>query len=291
MPELPEVEHVVRSLRRARLRGRVQSVWRSEFDLRTGQAWRRDREGSQLLVGLSPARPERRAKFVLWPFSSKHPATPSRRLLLHLGMSGRLTVEPGHAPLALHTHLRIRFEDGREVRFVDPRRFGGFNVDAADAQASRPPLRDLGPEPLRPGFDGATLAAALGRSTRPLRDGLLDQRVVAGLGNIYVNEALFEAGLHPLIKSRRLRGGAWNRLADAVVSVLRRGIANGGTTLRDYRDAQGRAGRNQSSLRVYGRAGAPCLRCGHELEGFVLGGRSGAYCPRCQPNPRTRWVG
>lgn len=284
MPELPEVEHVVRSLAAPRVRAPVVEVWRSALDLRIGAAWRREHERAHDLLGTRPKTPGRRGKYIIWPFGEQ-------RLLLHLGMSGRCDLVVRGTPEAPHTHLRVEFDDGRSFRFVDPRRFGGFNVAHPAIQDQRPPLVELGPEPLEPEFDGAVLAARLGDSARTLRDGLLDQRVVAGLGNIYVNEALFAAGLHPKIKARRLLPAAWDRLGGAVVEVLRRGIDNGGTTLRDYRDASGEAGRNQATLRVYGRAGFPCRRCRTPLEGFAWGGRSGVFCPSCQKNPGTRWVG
>ncbi len=283
MPELPEVEQVVRSLAAANVTARVGRVWRSELALRTGEAWRRELERSEDLRGRTPGRPGRRGKYILWPFGSV-------RLLLHLGMSGRVDLVRRAEQVAPHTHLRLEFADGRSLRFVDPRRFGGFNVAPAAQQDERPPLSDLGPEPLTDDFDGTALASRLRGSARTIRDGLLDQRVVAGLGNIYVNEALFDAGLHPQLRARRLRDSAWERLARSVVVVLQRGLDNGGTTLRDYRDASGKRGRNQDRLWVYGRAGQPCRRCRATLEGFVIGGRSGVRCPACQPRPRTRFV-
>ncbi len=174
---------------------------------------------------------------------------------------------------------------------MDPRRFGGLRVASPAKLAARPPLHELGPEPLEPAFDGAVLQDRLGKSRRVLRDGLLDQRVVAGLGNIYVSEALYEAGLHPLLRATRLRPSAWSRLADATRLVLERAIANGGTTLRDYRGVDGSSGRNQLALEAYGRAGQPCARCGHvALVGYVHQGRSGAYCPDHQARPKGRWV-
>jgi formamidopyrimidine-DNA glycosylase len=153
-----------------------------------------------------------------------------------------------------------------------------------------PPLCELGPEPLWRGFDGQLLAAAAGDSKRAIRDVLLDQRVVAGVGNIYVSEALFLAGVHPLVRASRLRESAWDRVADAVRSVLAKGIANKGTTLRDYRGTGDETGSNQDALLVYGRAGEACSKCGTNLVGFVHGGRSGVLCPRCQARPKTRSI-
>jgi formamidopyrimidine-DNA glycosylase len=285
MPELPEVECVRRGLQRARLRAPLREIWRSELPLRIGANWRIENLGA--LEGGTPGGVERRGKYLLWGFTVR------RReygLLVHLGMTGRLRVTPRDAEPLPHTHLVLRFADDREVHFVDPRRFGGVRAAARATLIAEPPLCELGPEPLGPAFDGETLATAAGRSKRTVRDVLLDQRVVAGVGNIYVSEALFLAGVHPLVAAARLRQSAWERVADGVRSVLARAIDNGGTTLRDYRGTGDRPGRNQDALFVYGRAGEPCLRCGTTLVGFVHGGRSGAYCPRCQARPRSRRI-
>jgi formamidopyrimidine-DNA glycosylase len=286
MPELPEVETVCRGLRRANLEGPITSVWRSEKLLRTGAHWRR--ENLSLLLGLRPVGIRRRGKFVVWSFRGH--SGPEIGLLVHLGMTGRLEVRDPNGALAEHTHLVLSFGEGREVRFVDPRRFGGLRVDPLDVLYASRPLRDLGPEPLEPSFDAELLRTRAGRSARAIRDVLLDQAVVAGLGNIYVLEALYRAKLHPLVAARRLRPSAWKRLTEAIGDVLRQGIRNGGTTFRDYRGADGRLGRNQAHLRVYGRAGQECDACGAILQGFVLGGRSGVYCPREQARSKGRWI-
>ncbi|MEM6990596.1 MAG: bifunctional DNA-formamidopyrimidine glycosylase/DNA-(apurinic or apyrimidinic site) lyase [Myxococcota bacterium] len=286
MPELPEVESVRRSLDKAGIDAPVAKVWRSRKKLRTGVAWRQ--ENLRALQGAAPGKLFRRGKFLLWQLDAggREPLG----WLVHLGMSGRFTLADPAAPREPHTHVVVAFEDGREVRFVDPRRFGGMRVCEWSRLHGDPPLSELGPEPLEAGFDGGVLGARAGNSKRPLRDVLLDQKIVAGVGNIYANEALFEARLHPLLPARRLADSAWARLAEAVVVVLERGLANGGTTLRDYRDGDGRSGRNQHALRVYGRAGEPCQECGEAIRGFVLGGRGGAFCPKHQARPRARRV-
>jgi formamidopyrimidine-DNA glycosylase len=287
MPELPEVESVRRSLTRARLHAAVRSVWRSKQALRTGQAWQDER--LSLLRGAKPKRWERRGKHLLWKLASGSGETLG--LLVHLGMTGRLDVVRIGGPRPPHTHVELRLEDDRVLRFVDPRRFGGVRVRPWEVLLAESPLCELGPEPIAPGFDGESLRAAAGESRRPLRDVLLDQRVIAGVGNIYAIEALFVARLHPLLPAYRLGPSAWERLAVAVREVLEQGLRNGGTTLRDYRDAEGNAGSNQNALWVYGRAGEACRVCGGAVEGFVLGGRGGAYCPADQRRPRTRRVG
>ncbi len=286
MPELPEVESVRRSLTRARLSATVQSVWRSKQPLRVGHAWQDERLA--LLRGATPQRWERRGKHLLWRLVSS--GGESLGLLVHLGMTGRLDVVRTGAARPPHTHVELRLEDDRVVRFVDPRRFGGVRARPWDMLLAESPLCELGPEPLSPGFDGERLRATAGASRRPLRDVLLDQRVVAGVGNIYAIEALFRARLHPLLPASRLAPSAWDRLALAIREVLEQGLRNGGTTLRDYRDADGNAGENQNALWVYGRAGAACRVCGEAIEPFVLGGRGGAFCPNDQRRPRTRRV-
>jgi len=286
MPELPEVESVRRSLTRARLRATVQSVWRSKQPLRVGEAWQD--EQLALLRGATPQRWERRGKHLLWRLVSG--AGEPLGLLVHLGMTGRLDVVREGAPRPPHTHVELRLEDDRVLRYVDPRRFGGVRARPWELLLAESPLCELGPEPFAPGFDGEHLRAAAGESRRPLRDVLLDQRVVAGVGNIYAIEALFLARLHPLLPASRLAPTAWERLAVAVREVLEQGLRNGGTTLRDYRDADGNAGENQNALWVYGRVGKACRVCGAEIEPFVLGGRGGAFCPHDQRRPRTRRV-
>ena len=283
MPEMPEVETLRRSLVRARVRAPIRDVWRSDKALRTGETWRK--ESLRSLVGATPLRLTRRGKFLLWTLRSAD----DERLgwLVHLGMTGRFLVTRGDAPLEPHTHVVVHLDgDDRQLRFVDPRRFGGMRVAPLATLRADKPLCDLGPEPLARDFGGDMLAARAGRSKRALRDVLLDQRVVAGVGNIYMNEALFEARLHPLAKAHRLRAAAWQELAVAVQSVLQRGLDNRGTTLRDYRDAQGRRGDNQHALAVYGRAGEPCTACASPLRGVAVGGRTTTYCPQCQRRRR-----
>jgi formamidopyrimidine-DNA glycosylase len=289
MPELPEVESVRRGLARARLRAKVTELWRSRSLLRIGAAWRDER--LECLVGATPGTVDRRGKYIVWHFrgDTDEPSGPADLgLVIHLGMSGRFGLARADQPHAPHTHFVLRFADDREVRLVDPRRFGGLRAGRLEDLVRSSPLDELGPEPLSPAFDGRVLESRAGTSTRALRDVLLDQHVVAGVGNIYAVEALHLARLHPLLPAARLRSSAWDRLAGAVQTVLRQAIDNGGTTLRDFRDVSGKSGRNQDELRVYGRAGEACPGCGAPLRGFVHGGRSGVFCPRDQARPRGR---
>lgn len=285
MPELPEVESVRRSIERAGIDGPIVGVWRSGKKLRTGTQWRREK--LSLLMHAQPGPIERRGKFIVWRFEV---GDVSLGWLVHLGMSGRFVLSDPAQPREPHTHVVVDFGCGHQVRFVDPRRFGGMRVASIETLFGESPLAELGPEPLDPSFDGSVLELAAGHSKRALRDVLLDQQIVAGVGNIYANEALFEAGLHPLLPAYRLKRSAWNRLAVAVVQVLQRGLDNGGTTLRDYRDGDGQEGRNQHALNVYGRAGEACRRCGETIRPFTHGNRNGAFCPHDQARPRARRI-
>ena len=284
MPELPEVECVRRGLARADLSSKViENVWRSQFDLRTGSFWRE--EGLHLLEGATTGAFVRRGKFLVWEMMAR--GGEAIGAVIHLGMTGQLRVcSPDADPIG-HTHVVVQLRGGPSLHYADARRFGGVHVGTLEALSAHGPLATLGPEPLDRRFSAKVLQARGGASKRAVREVLLDQRVVAGLGNIYVSEALHLAGLPPLAPAHTLKPSAWARLADAIRDVLRQGIRNGGTTLRDYRGTAGERGRNQNALRVYGRGGEPCSVCGAALVAYTHGGRSGVYCRRCQP-PRRR---
>jgi len=273
MPELPEVETIVRGLA-PRLRGRrVESVWwsgqplhlRRKVDLRGLRA---------VAVGHAVASVRRIGKFILVAFDA-HPDT---GVLIHLGMTGRLRVEAAARARAAHTHVVLGLAGGDELRFADARRFGW--VEPGRPFAATAALARVGPDPLT-ALDAPALAAALGGVRASIKAFLMDQRRIAGLGNIYVAEALFRAGIHPAAPARRVRGRAVELLA-AIRAVLEGGIERRGTTLRDYVDADGRSGDNAPSLQVYGRAGEPCPRCGTRIKRRVDGGRSTFFCPGCQ---------
>jgi formamidopyrimidine-DNA glycosylase len=274
MPELPEVETVVRTLRPRLVGARVLRVWTSGLPLRLARPVQK-----AALVRLSRdaviRAVRRRGKYIVIDLER---ADGAAALLVHLGMTGRLRVHAAGERRDRHTHVIWTLADGNELRFVDPRRFG--LVRAALDAAALPELRHLGPDPLAE-LDAAALAAALATSRAPVKAFLLDQRRVAGLGNIYVCEALFRAGVHPTTPARRTRGRA-AELTDGIRAALELGIANRGTTLRDYVDADGGAGDNQQALLVYGREGEPCRRCGQAIRRRVDAGRSTFFCPRCQ---------
>lgn len=282
MPELPEVETVCRSLSQAKLRAPVQSVWRSAYNLRIGEYWAKRNEGGAKLKGRRPLKISRRGKYILWSFGGESQA--ELLLVLHLGMSGALELHRKGDKKANHTHLALTFADGRRLDFVDPRRFGGFRVGSS-AEHALGPLGKLGPEPLSSDFDGEALHRALSKRKVAIRDALLNQKIVAGVGNIYAVEALYQCKIHPQRAASSLTRAQCDALAVRIAEILKQAIELGGTTLRDYRAPDGSRGRNQLQLGVYGREGECCGGCAGQdakIERVVLGGRSAFFCPRCQ---------
>jgi formamidopyrimidine-DNA glycosylase len=256
---------------------------------------------------LGPIR--RRGKFLLvdlvGPYRRSdrdHPAGDRRRagereLIIHLGMTGSLTVTDGAGPVAetladpyLRAWWRLEHPAGpaaeveaepRLLAFRDVRRFGRIRVVPTGDHQGLPTLHHLGPEPFDPRLDGHRFAELVNRSRRPLKTRLLSQRPIAGVGNIYADEALWLAGINPRITGRLSPTRAAS-LLDAIRTVLHQAIGNGGTTLRDYRDASGGQGTNQRELQAYGRAGLPCARCGTPLRAAALDTRTTTWCPTCQ---------
>jgi formamidopyrimidine-DNA glycosylase len=219
----------------------------------------------------------RRAKYLLLDLDD------GTSLMVHLRMTGRLVVAPRDAAPLQFEHLTIELDDGRDLRFADQRKFGRV-LPLLPEDVRRLEGR-LGPEPLAPRFTAATLAAALARRPGKLKSVLLDQRLIAGLGNIYVDEALFRARLHPERTANGLSDHEVRRLHRAIRGVLREGLDARGTTFSSFQDATGAEGSNQRNLLVYGRGGnEACVRCGRRLERIVVGGRGTSYCPRCQRN-------
>jgi formamidopyrimidine-DNA glycosylase len=273
MPELPEVEVLRRSLEPLVTGDRIESVEVHALALREPLDRRRlTRDAS----GRRIERLRRRGKYLLIDLSE------GETLVVHLGMSGRLTVVPGAEPRAAHEHLALRLASGRRLRLVDPRRFGlVFTLPSAGVDADRH-FAGLGFEPLAEGFDGEALAAAAHGRRGPVKAFLMDASIVVGVGNIYATEALWESRIHPRRSVARISAASWDRLAEAVRGVLTRAIAEGGTTLRDYADGEGNAGYFQVSLAVYGREGESCPRCGTAIRRIVQSNRGTFYCPRCQ---------
>lgn len=236
-----------------------------------------------LAVGSRIATVRRRGKYLLLPLRNTASGTDDEsELVVHLGMTGRLWVASTHGDSDSATHLRARWDldDGRTLFFDDVRRFGRIAVVARGDYRSLPTLDALGPEPFDEEFNPEQLRSAINSSNRAVKTQLLSQRVVAGVGNIYADEALWRAGVRP--SARRLTRAAAVQLHAAIRDVLEAGVKNGGTTLRDYRDATGGAGTNQFHLECYGRSGEPCRRCGDILRRSVIDARTTAWCATCQ---------
>jgi formamidopyrimidine-DNA glycosylase len=275
MPELPEVETIVRGLAPQIEGRRIDAVWGSRLPLRLARPVALARLRA-ICVDQRVETVRRRGKYILLGIGVGVGADAG--VSVHLGMSGRLRVQPPREARPAHTHIVFTLEGGDELRFIDPRRFG--SVTPADRLAALPELALLGPDPLTE-LDDAGLARRLEGVRAPIKAFLLDQRRVAGLGNIYVSEALHRAGIHPGARAGTLRRRAAILLA-GIRGALESGIANRGTTLRDYVDAMGSQGDNQNALLVYGREGLPCLRCRTPIRRRVDSARSTFFCPRCQ---------
>lgn len=281
MPELPEVETVVRGLARALAGKRLQRLDLARPDLRSaippGLAAH--------VAGKRLERVSRRAKYILMYFEGAK-SSEGGVVIVHLGMSGRLIIAPpGKAPpREKHDHAVFLFADGTELRFNDARRFGLLDYAEEAALADHPRFRHLGPEPLGNEFNGPALAASLQGKKTSIKAALLDQRVVAGIGNIYACEALYSAGLSPRRLAKTVQGERAERLANAIQDVLTRAIAAGGSSLRDYVQTSGELGYFQHQWKVYGKEGEPCpgCDCGKGIRRIVQAGRSTFYCPRRQ---------
>lgn len=274
MPELPEVETVRRRIE-PRLVGR--RIERVEFRPRS-RLLRDTVSGRELARHLRGARVEeikRRGKYLIWKLDCGH------ALVLHLGMTGKLLdVKPGRQ--APHTHARFRFADF-DLLFTDARTFGRIVLLPQGKVAALPGLAEMGPEPLGPQFTSAYLRRTLAGRKAPIKALLLDQRIAGGLGNIYADEALFRSGINPSRKAGSLKTLELVKLQQAVRRVLREAIRFCGTTIMNYEWDEGREGGFQKRLRVYGRAGEPCRRCGAVLVAAQIAGRTTTFCPRCQP--------
>ncbi len=273
MPELPEAETIVRDLRR-RLPGSRITGARVPFPdiLAPGLTAATLRKA---VAGNAFVDVQRRGKNVVFLLAD------GRRIVVNLGMTGRLVVDDApRADELRHVAARFALADGRSLLFDDTRRFG--RIDLYDPTAWKRRDRELGIEPLRTSFTAARLHTLTTTSRTPIRNWLLDQRRIAGVGNIYANEALFRAHIHPARPANTLDADEAVRLHRALRAVLRDAIRARGTTLRDYRDGSGEAGTFEPRLRIYGRDGRPCPRCGHTIERAVLSNRSVFFCTTCQ---------
>jgi formamidopyrimidine-DNA glycosylase len=274
MPELPEVETIRRGLA-LRISGRL--IVRAELrrpDLRRPfPPMLAERLHGARIGALS-----RRGKYILIELDA------TGFLLLHLGMSGRITAGGPDTPEAKHDHVVLTLDDGTVVRFNDPRRFGLLDYLPRGTETAHPLLTGLGPEPLEPGFDGAYLGRVLAGKLTPIKSALLDQHIVAGLGNIYVCEALYRARIAPQRLAATVPGARAHRLAEAIGTVLHEAIAAGGSSLRDYVQANGELGYFQHRWAVYGKEGEPCpgCSCAVGVNRIVQSGRSTFFCAKRQ---------
>lgn len=279
MPELPEVETIARGLATTLAGHRITAVRQTRADLRVPFP----PTLSKRLTGRRVVHIGRRAKYLLLSLDD------GQVLIIHLGMSGRFMIRHDPSiPLLPHDHLVLSTEDGTDYALNDPRRFGLVALVEEGELASHRLFRDLGPEPLGNEFDTGTLAAALAGRRTPIKAALLDQRTVAGLGNIYVCEALFWAGISPLRMAATVQGARAERLVQAIRRVLTEAIAAGGSTLRDFVHHDGELGYFQHHFAVYDREGQGCAGCDCDpaktggVRRIVQSGRSTFYCPRRQ---------
>ncbi len=277
MPELPEVETVRRGLAAVMEGRRLAGVTVRHGDLRRPLP-----DGfAERLEGRSVVRIGRRAKYLLLELDD------GGVLLIHLGMSGHVLIDPAGAAERTpgkHEHVVFEVDNGTRICYSDPRRFGLMDLIDGGAMDEYPLLAHLGPEPTGDDFTGPVLAARLKGRHSPIKAALLDQRLVAGLGNIYVCESLFRAGISPRRSAHTVQGGRADRLAAAIREVLAAAIKAGGSTLRDHVAPSGEIGYFQHSFKVYGCEGAPCPTkgCGAAIGRLVQSGRSTFFCSRCQ---------
>lgn len=276
MPELPEAETIARDLRGRITGAKISAVDVIHSDV-LGPGLRPDRFRAEL-AGKKFTGVRRRAKKVLLELEA------GLTIVVNLGMTGRLIVSDSpRAGEFRHVAIRFDLADGRALLYDDIRRFGSLELHDPESLERR--LADLGVEPLSDEFTGELLHELASRSRTPIRNWLLDQRRVAGIGNIYAVEALWHARIHPARPANSLTPREAGKLRDALRMVLRESIEARGTTISDYRDSSGEAGGYSERLKVYGREGEPCPRCGTTIERIVLSNRSAFFCPHCQPAP------
>jgi formamidopyrimidine-DNA glycosylase len=279
MPELPEVETVKRTLNQLVAGKRIERM-----TITLPRILQRPTEPEQfadMLVGRTIQSVERRGKFL--------------RILLdglvlvsHLRMEGRYGVYEEGEPVERHTHVRFHFTDGTELRYKDVRQFGTMHLFEPGDEFVLPPLNKLGIEPLDDAFTLQSFKKTLAKRTTKIKPLLLNQEFVVGLGNIYVDEALFTAGVHPERPADSLTSAEWAKLYEAVRATLGRAVEAGGSSIKSYVNGQGEMGMFQHELLVYGRKNEPCSRCGRAIEKMIVGGRGTHICTTCQPLSKRR---
>jgi formamidopyrimidine-DNA glycosylase len=280
MPELPEVETVRRDLERLVVGRRVVSCRIAPDATRLVQLLTPD-EFCRQLTGRAIAGLRRRGKYLIVDLDD------GRAWVVHRRMSGNILYRPGGAPPDDYTRAVFALDDGHELRWTDLRKFGTMWIVEDAAMV----IEGLGPEPLDAEFTPGVLRQRAGRRSAPIKSVLLDQSVLAGMGNLYTDEALHYAKIHPLKPANRLKQADFDRLHAGIVWALHMGLTGRGsslgTTLRDHINVDGEPGQNQETVRAYGREGEPCLECGAAMRRIKVGGRSSVFCPKCQPAPRA----
>jgi formamidopyrimidine-DNA glycosylase len=277
MPELPEVETIARGLRRSVLGRKVLSVRLGKTDfIDDPAAIERDLPGRRIEDVI------RHGKFLLLRLSSMNGDSAGAGLRVHLGMTGHLAPKHAEEPLAKHTHAVFALDDGRELRYTDARRFGRMAFFSAPALAEA--LAPLGADPLE--ITASAFVATVGGRRARIKAMLLDQHVLRGIGNIYADESLWRARIHPARLGRGLSPKELSRLYRAIRHVLERAIELRGSSISDFLDTEGQPGEYQLHHRAYGREGKGCFRCGAKIRRVVVAGRSSYFCPRCQRPPR-----
>ncbi|WP_199425613.1 DNA-formamidopyrimidine glycosylase [Thermaerobacillus caldiproteolyticus] len=273
MPELPEVETIRRTLIPLTVGKTIQDVkvfWPNIIKHPSNVT-----QFIEILKGQTIQQIGRRGKFLKF-FFDEHV------LVSHLRMEGRYLLQTTEVSLDPHTHVIFQFTDGTELRYRDVRKFGTMHVFKKGEEEQQSPLLNLGPEPFSQSFTPGVLADKLQKTNRKIKTVLLDQAVVVGLGNIYVDEALFRARIHPERPASSLTTEEIERLHHEIVATLQEAVEKGGSTVRSYVNTQGETGMFQLQLFVYGRKGEPCKQCGHPIQKIVVSGRGTHYCERCQ---------
>lgn len=273
MPELPEVETIVADLR-PHLVGRT--IERCELAFPTIVRHPEPEQFIDAVTGMRIESMGRRGKYILIRLSS------DLLLVVHLGMSGQLRLVDPVAPLEKHTHAIFFLDDGKQLRYRDPRRFGRLLVGTQEALIAAKKMPRLGPEPIDEDYESEQLYRELHRRRAPLKAVLLDQKAIAGVGNIYADESLYRARLRPARLANTVSKQGARRLHDALRESLALAIANRGSSVDTYRDAWGKVGGQQEQLLVYGRGGEPCFNCGRPLSSVRIAGRTTVFCRRCQ---------
>ena len=276
MPELPEVETTLTGLK-----PHLEGATLTFVDIRVPML-RQPTPAAAALKGRHLSNLRRRNKYILMDTDDGH------TLILHLGMSGRVTITDPASPLLKHDHVILRTSTGTEVRLNDPRRFGLFLLTSTATLAEHPLLRDIGPEPLTEAFSGKYLHAALTKKNIPIKVALMDGRIVAGVGNIYASESLFHARLNPLTSAKSLTLKQCTALVESIRITLQASIVAGGSSLANFAHSDGQLGYFQHHFQVYGRTGQPCYLCGTPITSQVLAQRSTFWCPNDQPAPKQK---